>query len=76
MAVLLVAVLQLLLFHRYADALRFDLSGPETKCLAEDIQKDVWVVGDFKVILSNTHHELPPSRINVRVSRILDLRIT
>ncbi|GBG91788.1 hypothetical protein CBR_g53677 [Chara braunii] len=40
--------LAVLVFH--AEGLRFDLIGPHAKCIGEEIQKNVLVVGDYQVI--------------------------
>jgi hypothetical protein len=54
---LLCAILPLLLclqtWHR-VDGVQFEVSSSTTKCVTEEIQRDVLVVGDYKIVFSSS----------------------
>jgi hypothetical protein len=57
--------LLLLYLHawRFVDGVQFEVSSRTTKCVAEEIQSDVLVVGDYKIVSSSEEN----LRITIKV---------
>jgi hypothetical protein len=57
--------LLLLCLHawRFVDGVQFEVSSRTTKCVAEEIQSDVLVVGDYKIVSSSEEN----LRITIKV---------
>jgi hypothetical protein len=48
---------------RFVDGVQFEVSSRTTKCVAEEIQSDVLVVGDYKIVSSSEEN----LRITIKV---------